>query len=127
MKIFNKADEVTRRKFVQGAAGGLLGVSMISQLTAEEKAVIAGKGKAKSVIYLYMGGGMSHLDSFDIKPDNAEVRGKAGQLKTSADGVRVSQYFPEMAKVMGQMCCDQFNEHNSGGSRTGPLHHAHKL
>ena len=100
MKIFNKADEVTRRKFVQGAAGSLLGVSMISQLTAEEKAVIAGKGKAKSVIYLYMGGGMSHLDSFDIKPDNAEVRGKAGQLKTSADGVRVSQYFPEMAKVM---------------------------
>jgi hypothetical protein len=102
MSIFNKADEVSRRNFVRGAAGSLLGVSLISPILADEKtaAKAIASGKAKSVIYLYMSGGMSHLDSFDIKPENADVRGKAGELKTSADGVRVSQYFPGMAKVM---------------------------
>jgi hypothetical protein len=34
-------------------------------------------GKAKSVIYLFMTGGMSHLDTFDPKPDNKEVKGRS--------------------------------------------------
>ncbi|MCM8540363.1 MAG: DUF1501 domain-containing protein, partial [Lentisphaeraceae bacterium] len=92
----NKASEVSRRRFVSGAASGLLGVSYLSQYGfAEDKpAVISNvKGTAKSVIYLYMSGGMSHLDTFDIKPDNPEVRGDAGALKTKADGVRISKFF----------------------------------
>ena len=102
MRFLNKADDLSRRDFVKTAAGGLLGVSMANSLGAATGSTtpVKGKGTAQSVIYLYMSGGMSHLDSFDIKPENSEVRGKAGQLKTNADGVRVSQYFPNMAKVM---------------------------
>ena len=102
MNYLNKADDQTRRKFVQNAAASLLGVSLMPQIFANEKtaAQALSKGTAKSVIYLYMSGGMSHLDSFDIKPENSEVKGKSGELKTNADGVRVSQYFPNMAKVM---------------------------
>lgn len=102
----NKASEVSRRRFVSGAASGLLGVSYLSQYGfAEDKpAVISNvKGTAKSVIYLYMGGGMSHLDTFDIKPDNPEVRGDAGALKTKADGVRISKFFPKLATQMDKV------------------------
>jgi len=103
MNIFNKADDLTRRRFVGGAASAMLGVNYISQFGhADEKAtpVSYPKGTAKSVIYLYMGGGMSHLDSFDVKPENSEVRGDAGAIKTNVSGIRVSKFFPETAKHM---------------------------
>lgn len=106
MNIFNKADELTRRRFVGGAASALLGVNYVSQFGhADEKvaAVSYPKGTAKSVIYLYMSGGMSHLDSFDVKPENSEVRGDAGAIKTNVSGIRVSKFFPETAKHMDKI------------------------
>lgn len=56
-------------------------------------------GRAKSVIYLYMAGGMSHLDTFDTKP-GAETQGPVESLDTTADDVQVSEYLPMMAKQM---------------------------
>lgn len=106
MKNLNKANEVTRRRFVSGAAGSLLGVSYLSQsaFAKDTPAVKSNvKGTAKSVIYLYMSGGMSHLDSFDVKPDNAEVRGDAGAIKTKADGIRISKFFPKLATQMDKV------------------------
>ena len=101
MSLFNNND-LNRRSFIGGAAGSLLGASMLPHVIgAEEKALsLPQGGKATSVIYLYMAGGLSHLDSFDIKPENSAVRGDAGALKTSADGVRVSKFFPNLAKQM---------------------------
>ena len=104
-KLFNKADEFSRRKFVSNLAAGCLGVSFLSDnmspsLNAATIPPLRKDAKAKSVIYLYMNGGMSHLDSFDVKPENKKVTGDAAALKTSADGVRVSNYFPKMAKQM---------------------------
>ena len=104
MSIFENMD-LTRRHFVQRAAGTFLGVSCMNSASAaggntfNEKS----KGTAKTVIYLYMAGGMSHLDSFDVKPENSEVRGEAGELKTNANGVRVSKFFPNMAKQMDKV------------------------
>ncbi len=105
MNIFKKADDVTRRTFVSGAASAMLGVNYISQFGhAEEKTPVNyPKGTAKSVIYLYMSGGMSHLDSFDIKPENSEVRGEAGAIKTNVSGIRVSKFFPEVARQMDKV------------------------
>ena len=104
MSILENMD-LTRRHFVQRAAGSFLGVSCINSLSAATESIIkvGGSGTAKNVIYLYMRGGMSHLDSFDIKPENKEVCGNAGEVKTNADGVRVSQYFPTMAKQMDKV------------------------
>ena len=67
-------DPFARRSFITGAAKAMLGIGampMLSQLAAASPApttpTIGNKvgGKAKSVIYLYMDGGMSHLDTFD--------------------------------------------------------------
>ena len=102
MKILNKASDLTRRSFVTRAASGLLGVNYISNFASAQTALTP-KGKAKSVIYLYMSGGMSHLDTFDIKPENSEVRGDAGELKTNVSGMRVSKFFPNVAKQMDKV------------------------
>ena len=101
----NVKDPFTRRAFVSGAAKSLLGVSampLVSNMASA--AVLSGhplipNAKAKSVIYLYMNGGMSHIDTFDTKP-GAVTQGPVESIKTSADGVQVSQYFPKMADQM---------------------------
>lgn len=98
-------DPVTRRAFVSNAAKTMLGIGAMPMLTNMAHAAhIAGPGlkeqaKAKSVIYLYMSGGMSHLDTFDTKP-GAETQGPVESIKTSADGVMISEFFPETAKQM---------------------------
>ncbi|MCM8532291.1 MAG: DUF1501 domain-containing protein [Lentisphaeraceae bacterium] len=105
--IFNKADQFSRRRFVSNIAAGCLGLSYSSGLlssTAQAQTVTLRKGaKAKSVIYLYMNGGMSHIDSFDVKPENNKVKGEASAIKTNADGMRVSKFFPNMAKQMNHV------------------------
>ena len=99
-----RADEMTRRDFTATLAKSFLGVSALSGLSLPS-ARAAGAGAsalrqiatAKRVIYLYMTGGMSHLDTFDPKP-GSEVMGPTKAIRTSADGIQVSEYLPRLAK-----------------------------
>lgn len=60
----------------------------------------AGFGQAKSCIVLFCWGGMSHLDSFDMKPDAAdEVRGEFQPVETATPGIFVSEHLPRVAQV----------------------------
>ena len=107
--ILNQADDISRRRFVQGAASTFLGVGMLpatealfsrSAFAAGENASTARQiASAKRVIYLYMSGGMTHLDTFDVKP-GAETQGPTKAINTSADGVQISEYLPRLAKHM---------------------------
>ena len=74
--ILNQADEFSRRRFVTQAAKAFLGVSILPWAMPKQ-ATAAGLGlnrplnhapKARNVIYLYMAGGMTHIDTFDPKP-----------------------------------------------------------
>jgi len=55
-------------------------------------------GTAKNVIYLYMDGGMSHVDTWD--PKQGEVMGPTQTIKTSATGIQLGEYLPRTAKQM---------------------------
>ena len=55
---------------------------------------------ARSVIFLYMGGGMTHVDTLDPKPDNKQVMGQTITIDTSADGVQLGHWLPKTAKQM---------------------------
>ncbi|MEZ6139344.1 MAG: DUF1501 domain-containing protein [Zavarzinella sp.] len=56
---------------------------------------------AKSVILIWLDGGPSHLETFDIKPDApAEVRGPAKAIETTVPGIRISEWLPRTAQVM---------------------------
>ena len=98
-------DPFSRRAFVTGAAKSLLGVGAMQRLTNMASGALASgiplnkSAKAKSVIYLYMSGGMSHLDTLDTKP-GTETQGPVESIKTSADGVQISEYLPKMASQM---------------------------
>src|SRR4051812_35120068 len=57
--------------------------------------------RPKACILLWMAGGPSHLDTFDLKPDApANVRGEFRAIDTSVPGIRISEHFPRMARLM---------------------------
>mgnify|MGYP003966160753 CR=1 FL=1 len=96
-----KENELSRRNFLTGVAKSCLGVTAIahgSDLLAisEAKRVPT----AKSVIFLYMNGGMTHVDTFDPKPENKEVMGETEAINTSADGIQLGHWLPKTAQQM---------------------------
>src|SRR5438094_943945 len=86
-----------------------------SAAAAEAKpAAVEGKGKAKSVIFLWMAGGVTHIDSFDPKPDApVEVRGTLGEIPTSMPGTRFCETVPHLAKIADQLCLVRSYSHDS--------------
>ncbi len=99
------SDPLSRRTFVTKAAQSFLGVTALSQLGGKAFAIpgentspLKQVPTARNVIYLYMTGGMSHLDTWDPKPDNAEVMGLTKTINTKVDGIRLAENLPLMAR-----------------------------
>ena len=102
--IINRSDELSRRGFLSHTAGGLLGVSLLPSLapTSLFAQTRNTNAKANKVIYLYMSGGMSHMDTFDPKPGTDE-QGPVQAIDTNVDGIQVSEYLPSLARQMDKM------------------------
>jgi uncharacterized protein (DUF1501 family) len=104
-ELLHKMDEMSRRNFVSYAASTFLGVTAAPYLASSALAAPASSGssgKQLNVIYLFMDGGMTHLDTFDPKP-GTDVAGETQAIKTSVDGIQISGYLPKTAKHMNKM------------------------
>lgn len=106
---FPAADLPTRRAFVQNVARTALGVGILPlALHARAPDLLPTttggiRPRARNVIHLFFRGGLSQLDTFDPKP-GAATQGPVQALRTSADGIQVSQYFPFLARQMDKVC-----------------------
>lgn len=102
----NSHDELTRRHFMSNAARWYLGVHLAPMFGASVATATntPTEAKAKNVIYLYMSGGMSHLDTFDPKPRKKEVMGPIEAISSKADDILVGQHLPKTADVMDKVC-----------------------
>lgn len=103
-------DEVSRRRFLARTAQTCFGVSIAGSAgswfgTAEAQEIIKNaKGKAKHVIYLYMSGGMTHIDTFDPKPDApTEYRGPVKAISTKVDGIQLGHCLEKTAAHTDKM------------------------
>jgi hypothetical protein len=113
-------DGVPRRDFLRiGAISGFgMGMTLqhfLSQTAQAASPSVAGSplqqgsgtklpGKAKAAIFVRLGGGPSHMDTFDLKPDAPEThRGEFKPIATNADGVQICEHLPMLAK-----CADKF-------------------
>lgn len=113
------SDDLTRRRFMNYTSKALLGVTVLPGISlsafgadvkkGESKVIsapTAAPGKkptARNIIYLYMSGGMTHLDTFDPKPGTDEAGGVKA-IPTAVDGTMVSEYFPLLAKEWNKVC-----------------------
>ena len=114
-----RCDGVSRRGFLR--VGGLtaLGLSLPQLLKAEARAASTVNPRAKSVILVYLGGGLSHHDSFDLKPNApAEIRGKYSPIKTNVPGIEIGELLPLMAKSMDKIALVRSGAHNNDHHET---------
>jgi uncharacterized protein (DUF1501 family) len=110
----------SRRAFLKvGFLGGLgLTLGDCLQLQAQESAAPAGPA-AQSVIFIYMGGGMSHIDTFDPKPfAPIEYRGELGSVKTNT-GEYFGGQLKNLAKVADKMAVVRSMTHGEAAHERG--------
>jgi hypothetical protein len=108
LTIFGRAasphcDGHSRRQFLRIGGLGLGGLSLPEVLAAES----AGQGGTparaghKAVIMIYLSGGPSHQDMYDLKMDApAEIRGTFTPIPTSVPGIRICEHLPRLAAMM---------------------------
>jgi hypothetical protein len=87
---------LSRRAAMAATGASILGMSVPKLLAAAGKDHAA---QAEHVILFSNGGGMSHIDTWDPKPGRP-TGGELAPIKTSADGVQISELFPQLAKQM---------------------------
>ena len=104
----HQAAGVSRRGFLQTGAGAAIGLTLPTMLLRAESAGArqsarpgeGGRSPIRSCILVYLYGGPSHIDSWDMKPSAPrEVRGEFSPIATSAPGILVCEHLPRLARA----------------------------
>jgi hypothetical protein len=97
-------DGLQRRQFLQLGAFGA-GITLADMLRAKAQAGTSGSlSRPKSAIMIYLPGGPSHIDMYDLKPEApAEFRGEFRPIKTNVPGIEISEHFPMQAKMFDKL------------------------
>ncbi len=90
---------LSRRDWLKLSACGAFGVSMSRWLPALAEEAASSKDRRRSCILLWMSGGPSQMDTFDLKPDH-ENGGPYKSIDTSVPGVQISEHLPQLARQM---------------------------
>jgi len=116
-------DAQCRRRFLSRAMQQFLGVSFLATLTrsegfADNQKHAVMKGTARRVIYIYLNGGLSHLDTFDAKA-NSEVMGPVKSLPTEVPDLTFTEYVPQLARRAGHLAVVRSLESTQGAHPQG--------
>ena len=114
-------DNITRRSFLRVGSLAVGGLTLPQILRAEHES----RKQQRSVIMVYLSGGLSHQDTFDLKPNApAEIRGEFKPIPTNVPGFQVGELLPRLAA-----CADKYavvrslvgfiDEHSSFQNTTG--------
>ena len=90
---------INRRKVLQAGTFGAAGVSLTDLLAADSEDSRSGPPpRADACILIFLNGGPSHLDMWDMKPDApASIRGEFSSIATSLPGYRMGEHLPRLA------------------------------
>jgi hypothetical protein len=122
---FSDCENFHRRDFLKvGAMGVLGGLSMTDLFALRAQAAVAKTDSAgtpcESVILIWQGGGPSHIDTWDPKPDApAEIRGTFDPIDTSVPGVQISEHLPLTARHMDKIALIRSITTNEGAHERG--------
>jgi len=112
-------DRVSRRNILQAGGAGLLGLSLPRLLEAESSGV-SDRPRAKSVIFLFLFGGPSQLETFDMKPEAPDtVRGPFRPIACRTPGLLICDRLPRLAQISDKFSVlrtmsHSYNDHSGG-------------
>src|SRR5262245_19599791 len=118
-------DGRSRRSFLRIGGLALGGLALPDLLRLEAQAAPSPSRPHKSVILVYLSGGLAHQDTFDLKPEApAEVRGEFSPIATRVPGVQVGELLPMTAQALDKIAVirsvvGQRDEHSSFQNLTG--------
>jgi len=111
---------ISRRAALQAGTLGLLGLS-IPRL-AELRAANTRESRAKACIYIFLSGGLSQLDSFDMKPEAPDsIRGEFSPISTQTPGLQICEHLPRLAARSEQWALCRSLTHTSNDHSAGHL------
>ena len=120
---------LSRREVLQVGYSSMLSVALAPLLAAQARtaqrptsAGSPGVPRAKSVLFIFLTGGPSHIDTFDMKPDAPEeVRGTFAPIATDVPGIFFCEHLPQLARQAGKLavvrtmnCSPSFGSHETG-------------
>lgn len=113
-------DGITRRDFLRVGGLAAFGLTLPGLLKAHAATRnLPSTHKDVSCILLWMGGGPSHIDTFDPKPDAPqEIRGEFGAIKTNVAGIQISDKLPKLAQQMDKFSILRSVTSPDGGHET---------
>jgi hypothetical protein len=100
-------DGLTRREILRIGGLSLLGLTTaeLTRLRAQAARPALAKGRRNSCVFLFLFGGPSHIDLWDMKPAApAEIRGEFRPIATNATGIQVCERLPTLARHMDKIC-----------------------
>jgi hypothetical protein len=113
---------VSRRSFLQIGAG-IGGLTLAGLMRAE--AAQGTEGSHKALINIHLGGGPSHQDMFDLKPDAPrEFRGEFNPISTNIPGIQICEHMPRLAQMADKYAIirslvGMFDDHSNFHTQTG--------
>src|SRR5262245_40652042 len=117
---------LSRRELLQVGGIGLLGLSLPGLLRAEERrSRSGGSARADACVLIFLNGGPSHLDMWDMKPAApAEVRGEFKPIATTLPGVHLSEHLPRLARHMHRCALVRSAHHSVNNAHAAAVYAA---
>ncbi len=111
-----------RREFLRAGMLGGLGLSLPALLAADKKGITS---NADSCIVLFLNGGPSHLDMWDMKPEAPlEIRGPFRSIPTTVPGLHLSEHLPRLARQMHRCTLVRSMNHSVNNSHAAAVYAA---
>ena len=112
--------EVRRRSFLQGSAMAAMGFGAQWIRQPREASAAEPSSSGRSVIYIFLSGGLGQHDSFDMKPEAAaDIRGEFAPIATATPGIQICEHLPMLAArsqhwSLVRSLTHPYNEHSQG-------------
>jgi hypothetical protein len=117
---------LSRRELLRAGGLSLFGLTLPNLLRTQARAAASGKkthptfGKAKSCLIVFLSGGASHHDTFDMKPDApAEIRGEFKPIATNVPGIQVCEHLPMLARQVDKYTVVRSLSHRDNNHPSG--------
>jgi Protein of unknown function (DUF1501) len=120
--MFHPQTSISRRRLLQLGSAGVMGLSL-PELLAAERVPGSLRPHADSLIIIFLNGGPSHLDMWDMKPDGpSESRGEFKPIDTSLPNVQLSEHLPKLAKQMHHCSLVRSMHHSVNNSHAAAVY-----